>query len=92
MPSLTLYYKPMCPYCQKVLNFMNQNKISLPLKNTENENLRGELIKLGGKPQVPCLSIDGKALYESDDIVEWLNKNRVRSKKKNKFKNPVHDN
>ena len=75
MAQLILYYRPACPYCQKVLRFMDQNKISLPLKNTEDLNTRNELIKLGGKPQVPCLVIDGKAIYESDDIVEWLKKN-----------------
>ena len=75
MPQLTLYHKPACPYCQKVIRFMDQNKIFLPLKDTLDNRNREELIKIGGKPQVPCLVIDGKALYESDDIVEWLKKN-----------------
>ena len=28
----------------------------------------------GGKVQVPCLFIDGKAMYESDDIIAYLGK------------------
>ena len=34
-----------------------------------------ELIERGGKRQVPCLFIDGKALYESSDINAWLETN-----------------
>ena len=30
------------------------------------------LIKDGGKMQVPCLFIDGRPMYESDDIAKWL--------------------
>ena len=33
------------------------------------------LIQEGGKRQVPCLFIDGKPLYESDDIIAWLSQN-----------------
>ena len=59
---------------------MNQNGIKIPLKDRDAkpEN-RQELIKIGGNPQVPCLIIDGKALYESDDIIEWLDKNFVKN-------------
>lgn len=34
-----------------------------------------ELIRLGGKDQVPMLLIDGEPLYESDDIIEWFKNN-----------------
>lgn len=30
------------------------------------------LIRVGGQDQVPCLFIDGKPLYESSDIVSFL--------------------
>ena len=74
--NLILYYKPTCPYCQKVLTFMESAGITLPLKNiAESINVREELIKIGGKPQVPCLVINGKAMYESDDIITWLKQN-----------------
>ena len=46
------------------------------MKDTqEDSTYRDELIKIGGKSQVPCLVIDGKALYESLDIIEWFKKN-----------------
>ena len=67
---------PTCSYCIKVLNFMKQNNIALPLKDTSsNPANREELRKIGGKTQVPCLVINGKALYESDDIIKWLGAN-----------------
>lgn len=39
-----------------------------------------QLVNLGGKLQVPCLDIAGKALYESDDIIAYLNKTFVENK------------
>lgn len=76
MPDLTLYYMPTCPFCRKVLAFMGENNIEIPLKDTaENNDNAKELISIGGKPQVPCLAIDGKPLFESDAIIEWLGNN-----------------
>lgn len=74
--SLTLYHFEGCPYCKRVRDFMAQNNISIPLKDIlKNPEYREELRKIGGKEQVPCLVIEGKALYESLDIIEWLKKN-----------------
>jgi len=76
MPNLTLYHFMSCPYCQRVRDYLKQEGISIPMKDThENAANRVELIKIGGRPQVPCLVIDGKALYESLDIIEWFKKN-----------------
>ncbi len=75
MPQLTLYQSEGCPYCQKVLRFMQQKGITIPMKNTWDKSNREELITIGGMSQVPCLVIDGKAMYESDDIIAWLGKN-----------------
>ncbi len=74
MQELTLYYRPTCPFCLKVLYFAKQNKISLALKNISDESLRQKLIKIGGKGQVPCLLIDGKPMYESEDIIHYFRK------------------
>lgn len=38
-------------------------------------NNNEDLIKRGGKDQVPCLFIDGKPLYESDDIIKYFKEN-----------------
>ena len=45
------------------------------LKNAYDSAVRDELIKIGGDSQVPCLTIDGQAMYESDDIIDWLKEN-----------------
>ena len=74
--QLTLYHFEGCPYCARVRDYLAQQKISIPLKDIHvNPSYREELIRIGGKPQVPCLVVDGKALYESLDIIEWFQKN-----------------
>ncbi len=74
--KLTLYHFQSCPYCQRVRDFLASQKISVEMKDTMQDPLnRQELLKIGGKTQVPCLVIDGKALYESMDIIEWFRKN-----------------
>ncbi|MEW5894651.1 MAG: glutaredoxin [Candidatus Omnitrophota bacterium] len=72
--KLELYYKPACPYCKKVLQYIDRNHIQgIELKDkSAHPEFEKELITIGGKPQVPCLMIDGEPLYESDDIIQWL--------------------
>jgi glutathione S-transferase len=72
MNVLELYYLPTCPYSLKVLNFLEKNGISIELKSTTEPENRDTLLEVGKKNQVPCLFIDGKPLYESDDIIAYL--------------------
>lgn len=73
--KLELYMRPTCPYCQKVMAFMKENNIKISLKDINQEAHRQTLIKVGGKQQIPCLFIDGKPMYESNDIINWLKQN-----------------
>lgn len=78
-----LYFKPDCPFCLKVLNFFRDNDIiKYPSYNIEDETAGYEnqekLEKVGGKIQVPCMVIDGKAMYESDDIIEYAKEHFVK--------------
>ena len=74
--NLTLYHFDVCPFCVKVKQYMDTNNIQLPMKNILTDpEAKAELLKIGGKTQVPCLVINGTALYESDDIIEWLKEN-----------------
>lgn len=76
MPELTLYQFPMCPYCARVLSFIKQKGLDVPTKDTMSDPAaKAELMQIGGKTQVPCLVIDGKPMYESNDIIVWLDKN-----------------
>lgn len=77
--DLVLYYRPTCPFCVRVLKRMKDLGIegSITLKNIyDDEEAEATLISVGGKRQVPCLLIDGEPLYESGDIVAWLDANK----------------
>ncbi len=70
----TLYVKTGCPYCSKVLNFAKANRIDFDLRTIADDAVAAELIKRGGKRQVPYL-VDSERnveMYESDDIVAYL--------------------
>ena len=71
MENHTLYYKKQCPFCQKVLRFMDDNKITMDTRDTLQPGNQNDLVRIGGKKQVPCLVINGKPLYESDDIIAY---------------------
>ena len=69
-----LYELERCPYCKKVMEFMDTNSIKYQKHNIEDSNEESTLIKLGGKRQVPFLyeKISGLKMYESEDIIEYL--------------------
>ena len=76
MPQLTLYHFMGCGYCARVRDFLSKEGITVPMKDIRREpGAQEELVRIGGKSQVPCLVIDGRALYESLDIIEWFKKN-----------------
>jgi len=76
--NLKLYYMDYCPFCIKVLNFIKENNIDIELKNINIKENHDELLSIGKKDQVPMLSIDGKPLYESDDIIDYLKENLLK--------------
>jgi glutathione S-transferase len=74
---LTLYYRPSCPYCKKVLAAADELKVTFELKDVSaEESSATELVALGGKYQVPFLVDEarGEMLYESDDIITYMTK------------------
>lgn len=80
---LSLYHLPACPFCVKVRREVKRNGLAISLSNiNQNNELRKELVREGGKATVPCLRIapEGQAvewLYESNDIIKYL-QNMVR--------------
>ncbi|GEM_PF-1501740 len=75
--DLLLYYTTYCPFSQKVLKYLKKVHKQLPMKNLADDPFaKEELKKIGGKMQVPCLVIDGKALYEANEIILWLSKHQ----------------
>jgi len=76
--TLSLYYQDTCPFCQWVLPKIDATGVQVELRNIDLEPaFRAELIREGGKAQVPCLKIERRGeedvwLYESADIVTWM--------------------
>ena len=74
--ELALYVTTGCPYCIKVKRFLADNGVTFPERNISTDTEAEQaLIAIGGKRQVPCLFIDGAPLYESGDIIAWIQKN-----------------
>lgn len=79
MANITLYELPGCPYCAKVVDKLDElgleyDSIEVPRSHGE----RTEVEEVSGQTGVPVIvddehGIDGMA--ESDDIVEFLEKN-----------------
>ncbi|PCJ27526.1 MAG: glutaredoxin [SAR86 cluster bacterium] len=76
--NLSLYHYQSCPFCEMTRDAINELDIDIELRDIHlhSEHFE-ELIREGGKPQVPCLRIeqeDGKThwLYESQHIIQLL--------------------
>lgn len=75
--KITLYYAPSCPYSVRVLNYLKKIGRTVPLKNVkENAAYKEELKKAGGILQVPCLVVNGTAIYGDDEIINWLSQHK----------------
>lgn len=74
LENCILYKKDSCPFCVRVLRFMKNANITCEMKDVETDpKNKDELIKIGGKSQVPCLVIDGEPMYESLSIIQYMN-------------------
>ncbi|MGI6117426.1 MAG: glutaredoxin family protein [Bilifractor sp.] len=72
--KLELFKMDTCPYCRKVMRFIEESNITdIEMHDIIQSRADQErLVREGGMDQVPCLFIDGKPMYESDDIIAWL--------------------
>ncbi len=69
---ITLFAKTGCPYCAKAIAKLDELGLSFEKRNIANDAVAEELVAIGGKRQVPYL-IDGEVrMYESDEIVNYL--------------------
>lgn len=78
--KLELFKFDSCPYCQRVLRELERSgRTDVELLDTlENPENQARLVREGGLDQVPCLFVDGKPLYESLDIIDWLKRHPQR--------------
>ena len=44
--NMVLYYKPTCPFCHKVLAFMEQEDIAMPMRDTLEPGVKDDLIRI----------------------------------------------
>ena len=72
--KLQLYMFETCPFCRKVINYIKESgRMDVEFCDIhKSDDNKKTLLEIGGKEQVPCLFIDGKPLYESEDIITWL--------------------
>ncbi|MCO5170580.1 MAG: glutaredoxin [Planctomycetes bacterium] len=76
--DLELFKFDSCPFCVRVMRKVKV--MGLEGKVRYRDTLRepgaqDELVRRGGEDQVPCLFIDGQPMYESADIIAWLEEN-----------------
>lgn len=77
LPGLCLYHFQISPFSFRVRKAIHDLGLDIPTKDVLNDDVAyRDLVRLGGKDQVPCLRIqkDGKDvwMYESNDIVRYL--------------------
>ena len=71
--ELVLYKFDSCPFCQVVFRAVKRLGVALSYRDIEEDEAAArDLVERGGLDQVPCLFIDGRPLYESADIVRYL--------------------
>lgn len=71
---IELFVTDFCGYCKKVIQYLDEHAIPYKTIDISNKANEEELIRIGGKRQVPFL-IDREAkveMYESGDILEYL--------------------
>ncbi|MBE7711324.1 MAG: NrdH-redoxin [Cyanobacteria bacterium SIG31] len=71
---LELFILETCPYCKKVMNFLDEQDMKYKKIDITNKESEETLIRMGGKRQVPFLVDSDRniQMYESDDIIEYL--------------------
>ena len=69
-----LYILESCPYCKKVMTFLDENSVKYNKIDTDIKSNEETLVKLGGKRQVPFLVDKDRniQMYESMDIIEYI--------------------
>lgn len=78
--KLDLYYYEQCPFCYRVLIKIKELGLedSITFKNTlENPQYRKQHLDKTGRATVPALYIDDEPMFESADIIKWLEQNQA---------------
>lgn len=79
--KLELYYYSQCPFCAMVVSKIKTLGLEeeITFKNTlENPEFRKFHTNTTGRSTVPCLYVDDKPMFESSDIINWLDQNQSK--------------
>lgn len=85
-PKYSLYHYRACPFCAMTQSALKHIDIEVADRDIrQNGAYRSELIRGGGKAQVPCLKIEENGreqwLYESRDIIHYLQQQAIAMKR-----------
>lgn len=71
---IDLFIMETCPYCQKVMKYMDENGMKYNKIDIANKASEESLIQIGGKRQVPFMVDKDRniQMYESSDIIEYV--------------------
>ncbi len=76
--ELVLFKRDTCFWSWRVRAGARRLGLALPMRDTRKDTeAAAELVRLGGKAQVPCLVANGQALYDSKAILRYLEREVV---------------
>lgn len=76
--KLELYKFDSCPFCHMVMEHIEQLNLKVEYHDIQTDiQALNKLTSDTGRRTVPCLYIDGKPMFESRDIMQWLSDNEA---------------
>jgi glutaredoxin 3 len=75
MPKVKVYSTETCPWCHKLKDFLNENKVKFEdIDVSENQEAAKEMMEKSGQMGVPQIEIDGKIIvgFDQDAIKQAL--------------------
>ncbi|CAA0099173.1 Uncharacterised protein [Halioglobus japonicus] len=71
--DLILYQYRACPFCVKVRRAMKRQGLKIETRDVKrSDGAREELLAGGGDLKVPCLRVEDRWIYESGEIIGYL--------------------
>ena len=75
-PTLELFKFDACPFCQMVMDHIESRGIKVIYCDISQDQKHLErLVADTGRRTTPCLYIDNKPMFESRDIMLWIDQN-----------------
>lgn len=76
--DLKLMVTNTCPFCKPIIDKIEEENLNIEIINLNEQREYMEVVfNIGGKMQVPMLLIDDeKGMYESKDILEFIEENK----------------